>query len=240
MKPLSKTIWIIMFALSMGYLETSVVVYLRALYYPEGFNFPMKAMDYNLAVTEVFRETATLIMILSVGVLVTKLWLHRFAWFLVIFAVWDIVYYVFLKILVDWPDSFFTTDILFLLPSMWTGPVIAPVINSLIMLLLAYVILSSKGGKNPIGKLSRNIWALLIGGSFLILIAYMKDFAVYAIEYRKLQPSGELTLNQFLIELPEQFVPRSFDWLLYSSGVLMHLVAVCLVLYQKRRISDNV
>ena len=63
MKPLPKTIWIVFFALAMGYLESAVVVYLRELYYPEGFDFPMKEMSRILAVTELFREAATLIMI---------------------------------------------------------------------------------------------------------------------------------------------------------------------------------
>ena len=65
MKPLPKTIWIVFFALAMGYLESAVVVYLRELYYPEGFDFPMKEMSRILAVTELFREAATLIMILD-------------------------------------------------------------------------------------------------------------------------------------------------------------------------------
>lgn len=237
MKPLSKTIWIILFAIAMGYLETSVVVYLRALYYPEGFIFPMKEMAYSLAVTEIFREAATIIMILAVSVLAAKLWLHRFAWFLVVFAIWDLMYYVFLKVLVGWPESFFTTDILFLLPSMWTGPVIAPVINSLTMIALGMAILFQRKGFMPVSQLSRGVWSFLIIGSLLILIAYMKDFAGYAIDYRQLNPSDENSWDQLLIRLSPQFMPGSFDWLLFCSGVLMHFAAVFLVIFKKRTIS---
>ncbi|MCK7540484.1 MAG: hypothetical protein MZV63_61130 [Marinilabiliales bacterium] len=32
--------WLAVFAVAMGFLEGIVVVYLRELYYPEGFDFP--------------------------------------------------------------------------------------------------------------------------------------------------------------------------------------------------------
>lgn len=235
MKPITKTIWIVLFAIAMGYLESAVVVYLRELYYPEGFSFPLKAMAHDVAVTELYREAATLIMILAVSILAAEFWLHRFAWFLIVFSVWDIAYYIFLKLLVNWPESFFTTDILFLLPSIWTGPVIAPVINSLTMMLIALVILKkSRKGPIPLIRLSRVIWLLFIAGSIIVLIAYMKDFAVYAIDYRHSLPSGNLSYNQNLLSLSTQFVPRSFDWLLFCSGVGIHLIALFLIVARKR------
>ena len=49
-------IWISLFAIGMAFLESAVVVYLRALYYPEGFVFPLKTMDSTLALTELLRE----------------------------------------------------------------------------------------------------------------------------------------------------------------------------------------
>ncbi|HEX7411836.1 MAG TPA: hypothetical protein VF298_06815, partial [Bacteroidales bacterium] len=111
---MNKTIWIILFALAMGYLESAVVVYIRALYYPEGFAFPLKEMAENLAITELFREAATLVMLLAIGFLATTERLHRFAWFLIVFGIWDIAYYFFLKLLIGWPESLLTYDILFL------------------------------------------------------------------------------------------------------------------------------
>lgn len=234
MKPLLKAIWIIVFAVAMGYLESAVVVYLRELYYPEGFNFPLKAMSQAVAVTELYRELATLIMILGVSVLAAEYWLHRFAWFLVVFSVWDITYYVFLKVLIGWPSSLFTTDILFLLPSIWTGPVIAPIINSLTMLLLAFVIMKQNGAK-PLVSLSRLVWVLLIAGSLIILVAYMKDFAVYVIDYKRSFPSAGLRLDQLIFTLSAQFMPRSFAWFLFCSGVCMHLAAVLLMVNGKRK-----
>ena len=235
-KPLSKTIWIVLFALAMGYLESAVVVYLRQLYYPEGFNFPMKEMSRILAVTELYREAATLIMILAVSIVVAEKRLHRFAWFLVIFSVWDIAYYVFLKVLLDWPASLLTTDILFLLPSIWTGPVIAPVINSLTMILLAAVILNIKKGSIRIVRLSNLVWALLIVGSVIVLIAYMEDFASYASAYKQSHSTTGIIRESNMLLLSTQFIPRSFDWLLFFTGVGMHLAAILLIIIRKVKV----
>lgn len=229
MKPVNKTIWIILFALAMGYLESAVVVYIRALYYPEGFAFPLKEMAQNLAITELFREAATLIMLVAVGVLAARERLHRFAWFLIVFGIWDIAYYLFLKLLIDWPASLLTDDILFLLPTIWTGPVVAPIINSLTMILLASVILSSWENSLPVTRLTRWEWLLLLAGSLIVLIAYMEDYTRFVLDYSHSLPQGKITWDQFIIALPAQFIPRTFDWLLFSCGVLMHLLAIFLI-----------
>jgi hypothetical protein len=236
MKPLPKTLWIVFFAVAMGYFESSVVVYLRELYYPEGFDFPLKAMTQTVAVTELYRELATLIMILAVSVLVAEFWLQRFAWFLVVFSVWDIAYYVFLKVLIGWPSSFFTTDILFLLPSIWTGPVVAPVINSLIMILVAIVILKKTKESKLFTRLSGMVWILLVTGSLIVLIAYMKDFASFVLDYEHSLSSGDIGRDQNLLYLSTQFIPRSFDWLLFITGVGMHLSAVFLIISQEPKV----
>lgn len=237
MKPLTKTTWVLCFAIAMGYLEAAVVVYLRALYYPDGFAFPLKEMSQTLAVTELYREVATLVMIFSIGVLAAKCWLHRFAWFLVIFSTWDIAYYVFLKLLLNWPASLFTTDVLFLLPSIWTGPVIAPVINSLTMLLLASVILYVGDDQKHMLKLPAFSWVLLILGSAIILAAYMKDFWEFAHQYRITHPESVLDSGATFLKLSTRFIPRAFDWQLFISGVLMHLAAIVLIV--RRRLKER-
>ena len=235
MKPLTKTTWVLCFAIAMGYLEAAVVVYLRALYYPEGFSFPLKEMSQTLAVTELYREVATLVMIFTVGVLAAEYWLHRFAWFLVVFSTWDIAYYVFLKLLLHWPTSWFTTDILFLLPSIWTGPVIAPVINSLTMLLLASVILYVGHERKHMLKFPAFAWILLAAGSVIVLAAYMKDFLLYAQQYRHNHPETDMDTGAMFMKLSASFVPRNFDWTLFFSGVLMHLVAVVFLVMRRLR-----
>jgi len=64
---------------------------------------------------------------------------------LTIFAVWDIFYYVWLKVLLNWPATIMDWDILFLIPTTWASPVLAPVLVSLTMLIFAVVILQTDG-----------------------------------------------------------------------------------------------
>jgi len=114
MKP--KTIfWVTVFAVSMGFFESAIVIYLREMIYPDGFAFPLQPVERRLATTEILREAFSLLMLLSVGILTGKSTTTRFAYFLYSFAVWDIFYYIFLKILINWPESLMTMDILFLL-----------------------------------------------------------------------------------------------------------------------------
>ena len=87
------------FAIAMGLLESAVVIYLRDILYPGGFEFPLNPIRPDLLWTEVFRELATLVMLLGVGILAGRTLAERFAWFLYAFAVWDIFYYVFLWLL---------------------------------------------------------------------------------------------------------------------------------------------
>lgn len=233
MKPIFKTLWVIAFAVAMGYLEAAVVVYLRALYYPSGFQFPLKEMSQCIAITELFREAATLLMILSVGMLAARKGLHRFAWFLVVFSVWDITYYIFLKWILDWPASLFTTDVLFLLPGMWTGPVIAPVINSLSMIILAAVILQGSKTHSQLIRLRKLTWILLVAGSMIVVAAYMEDFASYSGGYEHLHLNSGLANQADLFQVSLHFVPRTFNWLLFATGALMHVAAIVLTFRDK-------
>jgi len=139
-KASTNLIWITFFAIAMAFVESAVVVYLRELYYPEGFNFPLVLLPGRIALTEFLREIATLIMLLGIGFLAGRNFRQRFAWFIYSFAIWDIFYYVFLKLILDWPSSWLTWDILFLIPVIWTGPVLAPVLVSLTMIILSSII----------------------------------------------------------------------------------------------------
>src|ERR1035437_10974400 len=105
-------LWTGIFAAAMAFLESAVVVYLRALYYPEGFVFPLKMMDQQILVTEIFREAATIVMLFTIGVISTKSWISRFAVFIYAFAIWDIFYYIYLVFLLGWPPSLLTWNLL--------------------------------------------------------------------------------------------------------------------------------
>ena len=104
-------LWLSIFGIAMGLLESAVVVYLRELYYPEGFAFPLKPMGPTLILTEILREAATLVMLMAIGVLAGRTRTERFGYFIFTFAVWDIFYYLFLKLLLNWPESLLTWDV---------------------------------------------------------------------------------------------------------------------------------
>ncbi len=136
----------VLFGIAFAYVESAVVVYLREIFHPDGFTFPMQAFDLTatgkrLLLTEVGREAATLVLLLTAAWFFGNNHQEQAAWFLGIFAVWDIFYYVWLKILIDWPASIMDWDILFLIPVIWAAPVLAPVLVSVVMFAFAVVIL---------------------------------------------------------------------------------------------------
>lgn len=53
---LRKFVWLTLFGIAMGILESIVVVYLRELYYPSGFSFPLGLLPVKIYATEVLRE----------------------------------------------------------------------------------------------------------------------------------------------------------------------------------------
>jgi hypothetical protein len=80
----------------------------------------------GVGTAEVVREAATLVMILMVGILAGRTWRARWGYAALAFGIWDIFYYVFLKVLTSWPRTLLDWDILFLIPLPWWGPVWAP------------------------------------------------------------------------------------------------------------------
>src|SRR3954471_1701862 len=167
-----KITWLTLFSIAMGFMETVIVVYLRKLYYPNGFEFPLVAMDVDILKAEFLREAATVIMLLAIGILTGKTTAQKFAYFIFCFAIWDIFYYAFLKIVLGWPESLFTWDILFLIPVPWVGPVLAPCIVSLTMIVLALgiVYLQEKGNSVSIQTVD---WLLFVLGSLVIIFSFM-------------------------------------------------------------------
>lgn len=167
-------IWVIIFSIAMGYLESAVVVYLREIYYPRGFSFPLNPIHARDIGVELFREAATLIMLVGIGILSGRTRMQRFAFFLMAFGVWDIFYYIFLKIILGWPVSLLTWDILFLLPVLWVGPVLAPCLLSLTMILFAGVILK-KETRSGVISLPGSSLVSLIAGSLIVIGSFCED-----------------------------------------------------------------
>lgn len=218
---IGKTIlWLTLFSIAMGYLETSVVVYLRQLYYPDGFGFPLVPVSPGIAITEFYRELATIIMLLGAGIMAGRNAQQRFVFFLYCFAVWDIFYYVFLYVLLGWPQSLLTWDILFLIPVPWVGPVLCPCLVSLTMIALALVTLYGQSRGNS-GKLNRVEKLILLFGCMVILTSFMWDYFQYVQEHGNGKTVWSLSGEKDLFSEAMGYVPTQFNWALYWCGQIM-------------------
>ncbi|MDF1570629.1 MAG: hypothetical protein P1P82_03325 [Bacteroidales bacterium] len=220
----NKLIIITVFAISMGLLESAVVIYLREIMYPEGFKFPLAPIHPHLVLTEILREASTLGMLVCIGLLAAKSFSQRFAWFVYSFAIWDIFYYVFLWLLLGWPESLMTWDVLFLIPATWTGPVITPLLITLLILLLsAAILVNGERGKNT--RLWPLEWAGLIAGSVIVVVAFITDYMKHMLASFSF---GELLniSDPRLMEAAQEYVPARFPWLLFTVGFLVILYAI--------------
>ena len=193
-----KVFWLVVFAVAMGYLEAAVVVYLRQIFYPEGFAFPIKRIALDLGLIELGREAATILMLLGVAFVLEETRRGRLACFMLLFGIWDITYYVWLWVTVAWPASLLTWDLLFLLPVIWTGPVIAPVLVALLLTFTGLVYYLRRSQTEAIA-ISGIEWAVAIAGAVVIFIAFAYNHGVV---FR----GG---------------IPTRFPWLLFAAGVAM-------------------
>lgn len=208
------------FSIAMAALESAVVVYLRALYYPDGFSVAFKLIDESIVRVELLRELATLVMLVTVGYIAGRNFVERMAYFLLSFAVWDIFYYAWLKVLIDWPGSIMEWDILFLIPFTWLGPVFAPLVCSITMIILATVLLRSHR------SVSNIVWACLISGSMLILFTFLENYGKLIIGNGFTDDYPLLLQNSRFVALASGFLPQSFNWLVFSIGELLLLAGV--------------
>ncbi|MDD5064852.1 MAG: hypothetical protein PHQ35_08880 [Phycisphaerae bacterium] len=167
---------VVVFGIAFAYIEASVVVYLREIFHPAGFTFPLNEFGATtlwkrLLLTETGREAATLVVIFSASWLFGQNLRQQFAFFLTIFAVWDIFYYIWLKVLIDWPASIMDWDILFLIPTVWAGPVVAPILISILLLAFAAIILYRSCGTG-IPKLTPIDWLVFTLAALLVIISF--------------------------------------------------------------------
>lgn len=175
-KLLGRLIWVGVFAVAFAIVEAAVVVYLRGLYYPLGFAFPLKVMETHDILVEIVREGATMIMLVSVGVLAGRSRWQRTGFFLVAFALWDIFYYVWLKVFLNWPTSILEWDVLFLIPVPWIGPVLVPVLISVVLVLggIALVLHERQPGSFRLRPVNGMI---LLVATAIILYTFTSDTA---------------------------------------------------------------
>lgn len=174
MRKPSLLFWISIFVIAFAFIESAVVIYLRGLYYPDGFIFPLKLITAQHISIEIAREFSTLIVLVALSIIAGKSRWERFAYFCYAFGMWDIFYYIWLKVAVNWPGSIFDWDVLFLIPVPWIGPVIAPVIVSILLITSGLMILS-KEKRGEVVKPGVAAWSMAILGVVCILYTFMSN-----------------------------------------------------------------
>ena len=204
----TQTRWlvVVIFAIAMAWVESAVVFYLRThidriVPYQ---NYPLPVIG-GFGPVEFAREFATLVMLLTVGLLAGTTWRQRLGYSAVAFGVWDIFYYVFLKIMCDWPRSVMDWDILFLIPLPWWGPVLAPVLIATLMILWGTLATQFERTPRRIHS-SVGAWILNLIGASLALYVFMTD---------SMRVSGKG------IDALRHLLPTYFNWPLFCVALVL-------------------
>jgi len=192
------------YATGMAWVESAVVYYLRTMidriepYQP----LPLPEVG-GLGPPEMVREAATLVMLLTVGILAGKTWRARWGYAAIAFGIWDILYYAFLKIMCGWPNSILDWDILFLIPLPWWGPVLAPMLIALLMIIWGTLVTQCEREYQEPGWVPWSLWG---GGILLALYVFMAD---------------SLHLEHKGVETLRRLLPTQFNWSLFVPAVLL-------------------
>ena len=206
---------LLLFGTAFGYLEAAVVSYLRILHEPARRQiypgrpaselFPLLTLKQVEAAgqeqqktlyVEIGREAATMVMLAAVALAVAgnaRQWTAAFA---IAFGVWDIVFYAGLKLILGWPASLLTWDILFLIPVTWVGPVAAPVLVSVAMTTGGIWCLSREAAGKPLRIGGWNIFGVVLGALVIILS--------FTLDYRNITAGG---------------MPHPFHWGVFALGL---------------------
>jgi len=169
--------WLIVvaFAIAMAWMESATVYYLRVLVDRiEPYQAAPLPIHGTLGPVELAREAATLVMLLTIGLLAGRTLKTQIAYASIAFGVWDIFYYVFLRIMSGWPRSVFDWDVLFLLPLPWWGPVLAPV-SIAVLMIVGGTLITQRTAAAPARPIASTLWGLSSVGVALALYVFMAD-----------------------------------------------------------------
>jgi hypothetical protein len=217
----ARTTWLLVmvFAIGMAWVEAATVYYLRAMVDrldPYQANpLPMRGV---LEQVELVREAATLLMLLTIGALAGRTWRTRLAYTAIAFGVWDLVYYVFLRMICGWPKSLFDWDILFLLPLPWWGPVLAPV--SIALLLIVWgTLVSQRAVQSRANSVTSTWWRLNWLGIALALYVFMAD---------------SLRAVHQGLDVARTVLPQAFNWSVFVVALALMGAPVAQLAWQMR------
>jgi len=195
---LARYVWLWLLGLSVGWFEASVVVYLRALYFPHGFSFPLILIPEPIARVEIVREAASILLLAAAARLAGQRGLERWAAFSLLFGVWDLTYYAALWLLLGWPATLADWDVLFLIPVPWLGPVWAPMLVALSLVIGgSYLYLTPARPR----RYRLRDWLVASAGGLIVVAAFVADWRA----------------------VPERRVPAAFPALLFVVGWLVAL-----------------
>jgi len=210
---------VVSFAVAMAWVESAVVFYIRTHvdriepYQPN----PLPLIG-RLGPVELIRELATMIMLLTVGILAGKTWRARWGYVAVAFGIWDVFYYVFLKVMCDWPHSLFDWDILFLIPLPWWGPVLSPMLIALLMVLWGTLV-SQFERTCPPALSNWRVWPLTLSGAVIALFVFMTD---------------ALRVADGGVEIIRNVLPTTFNWSLFVIALALLSAPVIQELWNRK------
>ena len=210
---------VVTFAIGMAWVESASVYYLRALVgriEPHQEN-PLPFVGV-LGSVELVREAATLVMLLTLGMLAAHTWHRRLAYSAIAFGVWDIFYYLFLRVMTGWPRSIMDWDILFLLPLPWWGPVLSPVSIAILMIVWGPLATQSDD-RRFVSSPARLSWVVAGAGIALALYVFMAD-AIRAISLG--------------LDVTTQ-MPGPFNWPLFWVAFVLMLAPVAEIGWRMRQ-----
>ncbi|MDA8122039.1 MAG: hypothetical protein M0Z38_05665 [Deltaproteobacteria bacterium] len=196
-----KIAFLVIFAAAMAFVEAAVVVYLRDLL-GGGPIFPMKYLSPKLLAVEIGREGATVVMLLCVASLPFRGGARRMGAFLLVFAAWDVFYYLWLRVTIGWPAGIAAWDVLFLIPLPWVGPVWSVLLICAGMIAFSVAFLRTSEDAPFAPGLSG--WATGVAGSLAVI-------ATYILEWRKIGYGAG--------------IPDAFSLLPFFLGILLLAVS---------------
>jgi hypothetical protein len=204
------------YAAAMAWVEAAVVYYLRTMVDRiDPFQANPLPLIGGLGRAELVREAATMVMLATVGILAGRDWKSRLGFSAIAFGIWDIFYYIFLRVMCGWPRSLLDWDILFLLPLPWWGPVLAPVSIASLMVLWGTLAATWKVPLMPRGH-TGVAWSLNMGGVLIALAVFMTD---------------SLSVASLGINAIRTTLPSGFNWPLFLLALALMATPILQVLW---------
>lgn len=183
----------------MAYLESAIVVYLRGIYGIENLLSDINFTPDKYTIIEIGREAATIVMLVLIAMISGNSRQKKFGYFFLAFGIWDIFYYIWLYVFIQWPKSLMDWDVLFLIPLPWWGPVISPILISVILITTGYLLIKEINYKITLIDLT------IISISVITLLYTFVEDSIIII----LTGQGSIT----------EVRPSSFNWILFSIAI---------------------